>query len=290
MATFPFDVREHVIPCQQTGGYSRTTSHKRGEAPYLVVKQYIPRDSPGPQDGDVTIIGAQAHGFPTVSTTSINSPHVFLTIRKELYEPLWAEIHSQARSTNVSIRSIWIAESAKQGGNGIPNRTDFGNDATLSASEHADALLHMIHAFRDEIVQPIIGIGHGMGATSLVNMAILHPPLLQTLILIDPTIHHRRMLTVDADADNEKLDPAPIPDNPPARRCCPRSATAWPSHTTAVAAAYGLMEKHEDSRSRRRAYGPLEPRIEPTIDTSTAAAAAIELLPQVSVAENPPNK
>ncbi|OMP85185.1 hypothetical protein BK809_0000285 [Diplodia seriata] len=272
MDTFPFDMREHVIPCQKTSSYSWTTSTKRGEAHCLVAKQYIPRDSPGPRVGDVTIIGAHAHSFPTVSTTFINSPPVSLTVRKELYEPLWAEIHNQARSTNVSIRSIWIVDSAKQRSNGIPNKTDFGNDATFSASEHAHTLLHMIHAFRDEIVQPIIGIGHGMGAISLVSLAILHPPLLQTLILIDPTIHDRRMLTVDADAGNKKPDPTPISVNPSARRCCPRS--------TAAAATDGPIKKHEDgSRGRRRAHGLLKPYIDHTLNTSASTTAAAATIP-----------
>ncbi|KKY18763.1 putative toxin biosynthesis protein [Diplodia seriata] len=134
----------------------------------------------------------------------------------------------------------------------------------------------MIHAFRDEIVQPIIGIGHGMGAISLVSLAILHPPLLQTLILIDPTIHDRRMLTVDADAGNEKPDPTPISVNPSARRCCPRIPTAWPPRSPATATTDDPIKKHEDdSRSRRRAHGPLEPTyIDHTLNTSTSTTAA----------------
>lgn len=32
----------------------------------LAVKQYVPHDNPCPRDGDVTIIGAHANGFPKV--------------------------------------------------------------------------------------------------------------------------------------------------------------------------------------------------------------------------------
>lgn len=32
----------------------------------LAVKQYVPHDNPCPGDGDVTIIGAHANGFPKV--------------------------------------------------------------------------------------------------------------------------------------------------------------------------------------------------------------------------------
>lgn len=32
----------------------------------LAVKQYVPLDNPSPQEGDITIIGAHANGFPKV--------------------------------------------------------------------------------------------------------------------------------------------------------------------------------------------------------------------------------
>lgn len=32
----------------------------------LAVKQYVPHENPCPSDGDVTIIGAHANGFPKV--------------------------------------------------------------------------------------------------------------------------------------------------------------------------------------------------------------------------------
>jgi len=37
----------------------------------------------------------------------------------------------------------------------------------------------------------MVGIGHSMGGSILVNLALLHPRLLETLILIDPIIHRR---------------------------------------------------------------------------------------------------
>ena len=40
----------------------------------LAVKQYIPRDNPCPQDGDLTIIGTHANGFPKVLHTSPSHP------------------------------------------------------------------------------------------------------------------------------------------------------------------------------------------------------------------------
>ncbi|KAH7028642.1 Alpha/beta hydrolase family-domain-containing protein [Macrophomina phaseolina] len=172
MTSFPFEVKEHVIPCQHIRGYSRATAHKQEELLHLSVKQYIPHDNQNPQTGDVTIIGAHAQGFP-----------------KELYEPLWADIHARVKSAGFSIRSIWIADVANQGASGVINEYKLGNEPC--AFDHARDLLHMVNTFRDQMIRPIVGIGHSMGGSILVNLALLHPRLLETLILIDPIIHRR---------------------------------------------------------------------------------------------------
>ncbi|KAI9656741.1 MAG: hypothetical protein M1821_003380 [Bathelium mastoideum] len=49
-------------------------------------------------------------------------------------------------------------------------------------------MLHMINHFREEMPRPIVGIGHSMGGNNLVNLSLMHPRLLETLILIDPII------------------------------------------------------------------------------------------------------
>jgi hypothetical protein len=77
----------------------------------LAVKQYVPLDNPDPKDGDVTLIGAQANGFP-----------------KELYEPLWDDMYERLRSHNRRIRSIWIADVVQQGQSGIMNEGILGDD------------------------------------------------------------------------------------------------------------------------------------------------------------------
>ncbi|KAJ5946615.1 hypothetical protein N7454_003454 [Penicillium verhagenii] len=46
----------------------------------------------------------------------------------------------------------------------------------------------MINHFRDQIPRPIIGVAHSMGCAILVNLSIIHPRLLSTLILIEPVI------------------------------------------------------------------------------------------------------
>ena len=46
----------------------------------------------------------------------------------------------------------------------------------------------MINHFRSEMPRPIIGVGHSMGGNSIVNLSLMHPRLMETIILIDPVI------------------------------------------------------------------------------------------------------
>lgn len=62
--TSPFIVKEHVVPGQHIREYARATANAQEEVLELAVKEYVPRDTGG--DGDVTIIGAHANGFPKV--------------------------------------------------------------------------------------------------------------------------------------------------------------------------------------------------------------------------------
>ncbi|CBF73728.1 hypothetical protein AN8025.2 [Aspergillus nidulans FGSC A4] len=135
----------------------------------LAVKQYIPLDNPDPKDGDVTLIGAQANGFP-----------------KELYEPLWDDIYERLRSHNRRIRSIWIADVMQQGQSGIMNEGILGDDPDWH--DHARDLFSMITQFRGEIRQPIVGVGHSMGGMQLAHLSLMHPSLFSALVLVDPTI------------------------------------------------------------------------------------------------------
>src|SRR5689334_1275801 len=49
----------------------------------------------------------------------------------------------------------------------------------------------MVNVFRDQMPRPIIGVGHSMGGCQLANLALLHPRLFESLILIDPVIHSK---------------------------------------------------------------------------------------------------
>ncbi|CAI7662867.1 unnamed protein product [Penicillium pancosmium] len=54
--------------------------------------------------------------------------------------------------------------------------------------DHSRDLLHMINTFRDQMPQPIVGVGHSMGAGQLVLLSMLHPRLFTSLTLIEPVI------------------------------------------------------------------------------------------------------
>ena len=64
----------------------------------------------------------------------------------------------------------------------------------------------MVNLKRDEMVRPIIGIGHSMGANNLVALSLMHPRLFASLILIDPTLQpstatlYKELGLVDKDA------------------------------------------------------------------------------------------
>lgn len=65
----PFLVREHVVPGQHVREYARATGGAQEDVLELAVKEYVPRETGG--EGDVTIIGAHANGFPKVGFPSV---------------------------------------------------------------------------------------------------------------------------------------------------------------------------------------------------------------------------
>ena len=61
-----FNIQEHDIEAAHIREYARGTSNSQDSPLRLHVKQYTPKDNPQPKDGDVTVIGAHANGFPKV--------------------------------------------------------------------------------------------------------------------------------------------------------------------------------------------------------------------------------
>lgn len=69
------------------------------------------------------------------------------------------------------------------------NKT-LSNETTPPASwyDHPRDLLHMINHFRKQMPRPLIGFGHSMGGNNIVNLSLMHPRLLHSVILVDPVI------------------------------------------------------------------------------------------------------
>lgn len=59
---------------------------------------------------------------------------------------------------------------------------------TAAWLDHSRDLLLMVNHFRAQMPRPLIGVGHSMGGCQLANLALLHPRLFESLILIDPVI------------------------------------------------------------------------------------------------------
>ncbi|KAK3718474.1 hypothetical protein LTR37_004978 [Vermiconidia calcicola] len=108
-----------------------------------------------------------------------------------MYEPLWDDVYERMRARGRSIRSIWIADIVGQGRSGVINEALLGPDA--SWWDHARDLLYLINQFQDEMPHPIIGVGHSVGGAQLAHMSLLHPRLLDSLIMIDPVIQRDLM-------------------------------------------------------------------------------------------------
>ena len=186
-----FKIEEHVVPCQHIREYRRATADTNEDVLQLHIKQYTPWTNLEPRSGDVTIIGGHGNGFVKVGCPP-RELSIFersgLNSMQELYEPLWDEILSLAPENGFCIRSIWMADVAWQGQSSVLNEDLLGNDP--NGHDHARDLLHFINLKRDQIPQPVFGVGHSMGGCQLTKLALLHPRLFYTLVLLDPVIEY----------------------------------------------------------------------------------------------------
>ncbi|PYH95570.1 putative toxin biosynthesis protein [Aspergillus ellipticus CBS 707.79] len=167
---FPFKIIEHTIPAQHIREHPHGINGRQEAILQLAIKQYVPLDRPDPiPNNAVTIIGAHGTGIP-----------------KEVYEPLWEDLHAQLKKQAIPIRGIWIADVSNQGASGVLNEYIQGDNTHWF--DHSRDLLHMTNHFRDEMPRPIIGIAHSMGCAQLIHLTTMHPRLLSTLILYEPVI------------------------------------------------------------------------------------------------------
>ncbi|KAK4580520.1 hypothetical protein LTR86_000723 [Recurvomyces mirabilis] len=167
--TANFVIKTYQFPGQHMREYAGATRSGEDDTLYLEANQYIPCSNPEPEAGDVTILALQAIGFP-----------------KEIYEPVFDHLLEASTQHSWRIRSIWIADASVQGASGLLNEQTQGDEP--SSFDYARDMLHMINVFREDFVQPIVGIGHSMGATTLIQLSTMHPRLLANLVLFDPII------------------------------------------------------------------------------------------------------
>ncbi|KAJ6014417.1 hypothetical protein N7540_009008 [Penicillium herquei] len=170
--SFPFTVIEHTIPGQHIREYPRSIrKHLEQETTlHLAIKQYIPLDLPTPvPDNAITIIGAPGNATP-----------------KEVYEPIWEDLYADLKKKQIPLRGIWVADGTNHAASGVLNEYLQGDQA--SWYDHSRDLLYMINHFRDQIPRPIIGVAHSMGCAQLINLAIIHPRLLSSLVLYEPVL------------------------------------------------------------------------------------------------------
>lgn len=57
-----------------------------------------------------------------------------------------------------------------------------------SWTDHPRDLLHMTNHFRAEMPRPLVALGHSMGGHNIASLSLLHPRLLDALVLIDPVM------------------------------------------------------------------------------------------------------
>lgn len=143
-----YRIIKHKIPAAHLREFPQATLHSEEDILHLAVNQYIPLNNPHPRPGDVTIIAAHAVGY-----------------HKELYEPLWDELAAQARLHGWRIRSIWMADVAWHGESYRMNEELVGNSPGWY--DHSRDLANLINLRREEMVRPIVGVGHSMGGNQM---------------------------------------------------------------------------------------------------------------------------
>ncbi|KAF2258865.1 alpha/beta-hydrolase [Lojkania enalia] len=165
MSESNFITTEHSSPCSYIRQFPHGTKNDNAVL-QLAIKEYRPRNNLEPADDSVTIIAAHANGFP-----------------KECYEPLWDDLVNSATG---KIRAIWIADVAHQGASYNLNAEDLGDDPNWL--DHSRDLFLMINHFRDRMKPPFVGFGHSMGALQIIHLALMHPRLLHSLIIVEPVL------------------------------------------------------------------------------------------------------
>ncbi|KAJ5657935.1 uncharacterized protein N7484_001584 [Penicillium longicatenatum] len=168
---FPFEIISHLIPITPFREYPHAIIDEQ-KGIRLSVKQYIPLKAETPSSNTqdpITIIVSGGVGFI-----------------KEIYEPFFAELLSRTNKSNVTIRSIWIADMFNMGESAIANLENLGCDPTWI--DHSRDLWSMINHFHTQMPKPIIGLGHSVGCNQLLCLSSWHPTLFHSFAFVEPGI------------------------------------------------------------------------------------------------------
>lgn len=162
MDTPRWRVQSHVIPAAHTRGTSRGI--RPGSRPLrLAVKQYTSADEVSYGVCSLTLI--VAHGIGA---------------SKESFEPFFDEL----ASSGAPVRAIWMADAVHNGESYELNKDSLGDETDWL--DYSRDVYQMINYFQDEIQQPLVGIGHSLGAGVLGYLAAWHPRLFNGIVMLEP--------------------------------------------------------------------------------------------------------
>lgn len=218
-----FIIKTHIFEAQHIRHYPGATRNGDADVFRLEAKQYIARSNQQPRDGDVTIIGFHACGFV-----------------KELYEPLWEDLLTSLEGHGVGIRSIWIADANNIGASGVLNEKVLGDDP--SHSDYARDVLHMTNVFREHMVQPIVGIGHSIGAAIMIELSRMHPRLFASLIMLDPLVGRDALIMGAKMIYVNSVKPDLFPSRSVAAKRLRKPFGKWDARTFKLWMEYGLRD------------------------------------------------
>ncbi len=234
---FPFDIIEHSIPVFFRE-YMGAVIDDRKDL-HIAIKQYVPKHVTSSENA-VTIMAAGGLGFI-----------------KELYEPLFIELHKRGQQSGLAIRSIWIADMFNTGQSAVMNRENLGCDPAWI--DHTRDLMCAIYHFRSEMIRPIMGLGHSMGCNQLAFLSHWHPNLFSSFAFIEAgiDIHYGKGLTIPWMLQTLKRKPSFATRNKAEEDLVKAHAAAnWDERTITRLKKYGVYELDNHGISEWRSTTP----------------------------------
>lgn len=148
--------------------------------------------------------------------------------------------------SDVQPTAFWIADTQFTGDSAVLNRDV--NGSSPHWFDHARDLLHMINLFRAQIKGPILGLAHSMGAAQLCHLALTHPALFHSLILVEPSIYANPSRTLPlVQAQQLAIRPERYPNIDVARQKLRRAFRRWDSRAFELHLQHGLYRPDDTS-------------------------------------------